>query len=233
MRGARCGTSRDREAAAADQAAAARAASAFPVCVAGRLPRRRFEACSVFTRVAARAVRCPPEEVFSPDASGHSSPPDPSGVLPAGARAAGWGSNPPNRGTFGQGTHTNPAERAIRPIAVARSFCPPSSSACEHWKLVFGIGSTRTGCSSGRGGHPSVAQVGGPDLVRSARHDLLGGKDALLDEPADAMVRDAEQSRGFRHGEPLAVLLGGAEGTNPVHPAQRADAVRGPRLWCL
>src|SRR3954451_7885210 len=91
----------------------------------------------------------------------------------------------------------NPAERAIRPIATRRSLCPPSSSACEHWKLVFGIGSTRTGCLSDRGGHPSVAQVGGPDLVRSARHDLLGGKDAVLDEPADAMVRDAEQSRGF------------------------------------
>ena len=103
------------------------AASAFPVCVAGRLPRRRFEACSVFTRVAARAVRCPPEEVFSPDASGHSSPPDPSGVLPAGARAAGWGSNPPNRGTFGQGTHTNSIERAIRPIALGART--PSSRA--------------------------------------------------------------------------------------------------------
>src|SRR4051794_16411381 len=126
MRGARCGTSRDREAAAADQAAAARAASAFPVCVAGRLPRRRFEACSVFTRVAARAVRCPPEEVFSPDASGHSSPPDPSGVLPAGARAAGWGSNPPNRGTFGQGTHTNPAERWKIKVSGASEVLQPA-----------------------------------------------------------------------------------------------------------
>src|SRR5689334_14559258 len=125
---------------------------------------------------------------------------------------------------------TNVIERAIRPIATRRSLCPPSSSACEHWKLVFGIGSTRTGCSSDRGGHPFIAQVGGPDLVRSARHDLLGGEDAVLDEPADAMVRDAEQSRGFRHREPLTVLLGRAVGANPVHPAQRADAVRGPRL---
>src|SRR4051794_4112575 len=125
---------------------------------------------------------------------------------------------------------TNTIERAIRPIATRRSLCPPPSSACEHWKLVFGIGSTRTGCSSDRGGHSFIAQVGGPDLVRSARHDLLGGKDAVLDEPADAMVRDAEQSRGFRHREPLAVLLGGAVGTDPVHSAQRADAVRGPRL---
>src|SRR5215208_4361854 len=107
---------------------------------------------------------------------------------------------------------------------------PPSSSTCEHWKLVFGIGSTRTGYSSNRSGHPLIAQVGGPDLVRSTRHDLLGGKDAVLDKPADAMVRDAEQSRGFRHREPLTVLLGGAVGTNPMHPAQRADAVRGPRL---
>ena len=125
---------------------------------------------------------------------------------------------------------TNTIERAIRPIATRRSLCPPSSSACEHWKLVFGIGSTRTGCSSDRGGHPFIAQVGGPDLVRSARHDLLGGKDAVLDQPADAVVRDAEQSRGFRHREPLTVLLGGAVGTDPMHPAQRADAVRGPRL---
>ena len=125
---------------------------------------------------------------------------------------------------------TNTVERAIRPIATRRSLCPPSSSACEHWKLVFGIGSIRTGCSSNRGGHPFIAQVGGPDLVRSARHDLLGGKDAVLDQPADAVVRDAEQSRGFRHCEPLTVLLGGAVGTNAMHPAQRADAVRGPRL---
>src|SRR3954468_11631180 len=120
------------------------AASAFPVCVAGRRPRRRFQACSGFTRVAARAVRCPPEEVFSPDASGHSSPPDPSGVLPAGARAAGWGSNPPNRGTFGQGTHTNTVERAIRPISLGRKnalFAGSDGGAC-HWAIVASLVAT-------------------------------------------------------------------------------------------
>src|SRR4051794_18377193 len=106
----------------------------------------------------------------------------------------------------------NTVERAIRPVATQRSLCPPSSSACEHCKLGFGIGSTRTRRSSDRGGHPSSAQVGGPDLVRGARHDLHGGEDAVLDEPADAMARDAEQRRGFRHGEPLAVLLAGAVG---------------------
>src|SRR6185312_7902669 len=45
-----------------------------------------FEACSMFTHVAARTVRCPPKGVFSRSASDHSSPPDPPRVLPAGAR---------------------------------------------------------------------------------------------------------------------------------------------------
>ena len=45
-----------------------------------------FGACSMFTHVAARTVRCPPIGVFSRSASGHSSPPDPPRVLPAGAR---------------------------------------------------------------------------------------------------------------------------------------------------
>jgi hypothetical protein len=98
----------------------------------------------VFTRVAARAVRCPPEEVFSSDASGHSSPPDPSEVLPAGARAAGWGSNPPHRDTFGQGTHTNTVERAIRPIALGRknSLFAGSDGGARHWAIVASLVAT-------------------------------------------------------------------------------------------
>ena len=98
----------------------------------------------MFTRVAARAVRCPPKEVFSSDASGHSSPPDPSEVLPAGARAAGWGSNPPHRDTFGQGTHTNIVERAIRPIALGRKdslFAGSDGGAC-HWAIVASLVAT-------------------------------------------------------------------------------------------
>ena len=83
----------------------------------------------------------------------------------------------------------NAAERALRGVAMRRSLCSPSSSVCKHWNLVFVIDATRTACSSDRGDHSFVVQVGGPDLVRSARHDLLGGKDAVLDEPADAMVR--------------------------------------------
>ena len=53
-----------------------------------------FEACSMFTHVAARTVRCPPIGVFSRSASGHSSPPDPPRVLPAGARVCRPGFSP-------------------------------------------------------------------------------------------------------------------------------------------
>ena len=78
-------------------------------CVSRSLPSRRrpsplvwrvgshddgFGACSVFTRVTARAVRWPPEEVVSRSASGHSSPPDPPRVLPAGARVRRPGFSP-------------------------------------------------------------------------------------------------------------------------------------------
>ena len=78
-------------------------------CVSRSLPSRRrpsplvwrvgshndgFGACSVFTRVTARAVRWPPEEVVSRSASGHSSPPDPPRVLPAGARVSRPGFSP-------------------------------------------------------------------------------------------------------------------------------------------
>ena len=80
------------------------ATAAFPIQLVGRLPRRRFEACSAFTRVTARAVHCPPEENFSSDASNHSSPPDPSEVLPVGTRVTGWGAIPPNRNTLARHT---------------------------------------------------------------------------------------------------------------------------------
>ena len=60
--------------------------SAFLVVMASRHPRRRFEACSVFTHVAARMARLPPNGAFSRSASAHLLPPGPPLVLPAGAR---------------------------------------------------------------------------------------------------------------------------------------------------
>src|SRR5215213_11960625 len=64
-----------------------------------------FEACSVFTRVAARTVRCPPYGAFSRGASDHSSPPDPPRVLPAGARVCRPGL-PPGRAVHLHKAHT-------------------------------------------------------------------------------------------------------------------------------
>src|SRR3954468_5117347 len=64
-----------------------------------------FEACSMFTLVAARTVRCPPIGAFSRSASGHSSPPDPPRVLPAGARVCRPGF-PPGRAVHLGKAHT-------------------------------------------------------------------------------------------------------------------------------
>jgi len=64
-----------------------------------------FEACSVFTHVAARTVRWPPFGAFSRSASDHSSPPDPPRVLPAGARVCRPGF-PPGRAVHLAKAHT-------------------------------------------------------------------------------------------------------------------------------
>jgi hypothetical protein len=124
----------------------------------------------------------------------------------------------------------NAAERALRGIATRRSLCPPSSSLWKHWKLVLRRGATRAICSLNSGGYPFVLQVGGSDLVRCARHNLLGRENAAPDQPADAVVRDPEPRGGLGHCQPFATLLGGAVGVNAVHPAHRADTVRGPGL---
>src|ERR1700730_10787581 len=82
------------------------------------------EACSVFTRVAARTVRCPPEEAVSQSASDHSSPPDPPRVLPAGARVCRPGLSP------GSTVHPVNAHRTIAPrIRIRR--CDDESARCS------------------------------------------------------------------------------------------------------
>jgi len=122
----------------------------------------------------------------------------------------------------------NAAERALRGIATRRSLCPPFSSIWEHWKLVFQIDATRATCSPDRGDDSLIPEVGGADLVRGTRYNLLGGKKAILDQPPDAVVCNSERRSSLRHCEPFAVLLGGTVGADAVHPPQRADTVRGP-----
>ena len=81
------------------------------------------------------------------------------------------------------------------------------------------INATRATCSPNRGSEAFVLQVVGSNLVRSTRHDLLGGENAVLDQPADAVVCNSERLNGLRHREPFASLLGGTVGMNAVHPA--------------
>jgi len=114
----------------------------------------------------------------------------------------------------------NAAERELRAIATMRSLCTPSSSIWEHWNLIFEIDATRAAFSPERSGDPFVLEVAGADLVRSARHDLFGSEHTILDEAADPVVGDVELCTGFGHREPFAVLVGGAVGTNAVHPPQ-------------
>src|SRR3954449_2247799 len=64
----------------------------------------------------------------------------------------------------------NTVERAIRPIAVARSFCPPSSRVWKHWDLVCGADAMRATPAHQRGA-PLVGEVDGPDLVGRSGHD--------------------------------------------------------------
>jgi transposase len=122
----------------------------------------------------------------------------------------------------------NAAERALRGIAMRLSLCPSCSSVWKHWKLLCWRDATRTTCSPNRGGHPFLLQVVGTDLVGSAQHNLLGREDAAFDKAADAVVRNSEPRGGLSHREPFAVLLGRTVGMNAVHPAHRADTVRGP-----
>ena len=103
----------------------------------------------------------------------------------------------------------NPAERALRCVAMRRSLCPSCSSVWKHWKLVCWHDATRTTCSPNRGGHPFLLQVVGTDLVGSARHNLLGREDATFDKAADAVVRaflDMLEAASL----PLASLVRGA-----------------------
>ena len=124
----------------------------------------------------------------------------------------------------------NRAENTLRGVATRRSLCPLLQVSGNIGSWFSGIDATRATCSPDRGDDPLVLKVRGADLVGSARHDLLGGKEPVLDEAADPMVGDAELRGGFGHCQPFAVLLGGTVGMDAVHPPQRADTVRGPGL---
>ena len=107
-------------------------------------------------------------------------------------------------------TYFHNATRSLRASAVmmTRSLCPSSSSVCKHYKLIFVIDATRATGLFDRRNYPITLQIVGADLVGSAWHDLLGGEDALVNQPSDAVARNAERRGGFRHREPVTVLGG-------------------------
>ena len=124
---------------------------------------------------------------------------------------------------------TNPVENAIRPVATTHSLCPPFSSVWKECELVLRNALTRRVLALDGRGHLFGLEVGCPDLVWRARDHLFGSEDARLDQPADQVVGHPELRGSLAHGQPRAILLGGAV-LHAVDLADRADAARGPSL---
>ena len=125
---------------------------------------------------------------------------------------------------------TNTVERAMRPVATPGSLCASSSSIWKHWKLIRGGDVTRAPFTPSRLHHRRCVQVGSTDLERRTANDLLGGKDASLDQLADPVAGDAASLGCLAQGQPGAVLLGGLVGVNVADTADRANPMGGPGL---
>ena len=69
---------------------------------------------------------------------------------------------------------TNSVEHAMRPVATTRSLYPSLSDVCKDWKLVLLLAVTRAGSPLQGSGNLVSLQVGHPDLVGRAGHDLFG-----------------------------------------------------------
>jgi hypothetical protein len=137
-----------------------------------------------------------------------------------------YGADPPRSQPAGAPTtgriclSNNAAERALRGIAMRRSLYPPSSSVCKHGKLIFIIDATRATCSPDRGSHPFMLKVGGSYLIWSARYNLLGSEDAVLDQPSDAVARDADHRSEFC-GRVRTIIVDEDGIYDPRHPNDR------------
>jgi hypothetical protein len=93
------------------------------------------------------------------------------------------------------GTHdeidSNVVERVIRPIAMRKSLCAPSSITCTHWKRVRVDNATRAAFLGHRRFDRIRRQVVGPDLMRCTGNNLHSRKDAGFDKAPYRMVCDA------------------------------------------
>ena len=127
---------------------------------------------------------------------------------------------------------SNLVENRIRPLKTMESFCTPCSSIWKHWDLFPARGSMwMSPPPVGHGlGDILGMKVCNLDLPRRSGNDLPGGQLSHLDQTPDDMTGDAELLRGFEHGAPNAVLVGGEMGVNAVHAADRADPLGRPGL---
>ncbi len=116
-------------------------AAAFPVIMAGRLPQRHFEACSVFiSHYGPHGSLTRFARAFSGSTSAHLFPPDPLPVLRAGAMSpAGICTRIPK--TPLQGVHNNNCERKIRPTAVGKKnwFFVGEATAGQRSAVIYTI----------------------------------------------------------------------------------------------
>ena len=115
---------------------------------------------------------------------------------------------------------TNTVERAMRAVATIRSLYPSFSNGCKHWEFVLLPATTRAGSPPDGGPNLVGLQVGHPDLVGRARHDLFGGQQLVTDQPADDVVADAQRGSRLAHRQPLASLLGRTVGVDVVDTAE-------------
>ena len=114
---------------------------------------------------------------------------------------------------------TNSVERAMRPVAMTRSLYPSLSGICKDWKLVLLLAVTRAGSPLQGSGNLVGLQVGHPNLVGRAGHDLFGCQQLVPDQPTDDVVADVQRGGRLAHRQPLAALLGRTVSVDVANPA--------------
>ena len=121
----------------------------------------------------------------------------------------------------------NAAERRVRTVATTDSYYTSFSNARKQGLLVLIFDATRAPVT--RELRDLLAfKVRCTDLMRRVGHDLLGWKDAFLDQSTDTMWRNSKLVRSFRQSKPLAVLLGGSVAMDLVDGTQRPDTAGSP-----
>ena len=98
-------------------------------------------------------------------------------------------------------------ENQIRPWAMGRSLCTSFRILDKHWDLSFDVAATRAMFAGQRDSNRLGIQIARTDLPRGVGHNLLGGQNPILDQPADRVTGDAEQFCGFEHRQPFTILL--------------------------